>query len=47
MIKDFNVKFTEKEISLVYQKVRNYPWDLVKDLDGWEHGTNKKYLKKL
>ena len=47
MIEDFNVKFTEKEISLIYQKVRDYPWDSVKDLDGWEHGTNKKYLKKL
>ena len=47
MIEDFNVKFTEKEISLIYQKVRDYPWDSVKDLDGWEHGTNKKYLKEL
>tara|TARA_B100000989_G_scaffold156742_1_gene117046 strand:+ start:480 stop:704 length:225 start_codon:yes stop_codon:yes gene_type:complete len=47
MIKNFNVKFTEKEISSIYQKVRDYHWDSVKDLDGWEHGTNKKYLKEL
>ena len=47
MITDFNVNFTEKEISLIYQKVKDYPWDSVKDLDGWEHGTNKKYLKEL
>ena len=47
MIKEFNVNFTEKEISLIYQKVKDYPWDSVKDLDGWEHGTNKKYLKEL
>ena len=45
MIKEFNINFTEKEISLIYQKVKDYPWDSVKDLDGWEHGTNKKYLK--
>ena len=32
---------------MIYQKVKNYPWDSVKDLDGWEHGTNKKYLKEL
>ena len=47
MIKEFKVNFTEKEISLIYQKVKDYPWDSVKDLDGWEHGTNKKYLKEL
>ena len=47
MIRQFSVNFTEKEISLIYQKVKDYPWDSVKDLDGWEHGTNKKYLKEL
>ena len=47
MIKEFNINFSEKEISLIYQKVKDYPWDSVKDLDGWEHGTNKKYLKEL
>ena len=47
MIKEFKVNFTEKEISLIYQKVKDYPWNSVKDLDGWEHGTNKKYLKEL
>ena len=45
MIKEFNVNFTEKEISSIYQKVKDYPWDSVKNLEGWEHGTNKKYLK--
>ena len=47
MIKEFNVNFTEKEISSIYQKVKDYPWDSVKNLEGWEHGTNKKYLKEL
>ena len=47
MIKEFKVNFTEKEISLIYQKVKDYHWNSVKDLDGWEHGTNKKNLKDL
>ena len=45
MIKEFNVNFTEKEISLVYQKVKDYPWDSMVDLENWDHGTNKNYLK--
>ena len=47
MIKEFNVNFTEKEISLVYQKVKDYPWDSIVDLENWVHGTNKSYLKEL
>ena len=47
MIKEFNVNFTEKEISLVYQKVKDYPWDSIVDLENWDHGTNKSYLKEL
>jgi len=47
MIKEFNVNFTEKEISLVYQKVKDYPWDSITDLENWNHGTNKGYLKEL
>ena len=30
MIKEFNINFTEKEISYIYQKVKDYPWDLSK-----------------
>ena len=47
MITDFNVNFTEKEISPIYQKIKDYPWDSIPDLEGWEHGTNKTYLKEL
>jgi len=47
MIKEFKVNFTEKEISSIYQKVKDYPWDSIKNLEGWEHGTNKQYLKEL
>ena len=47
MIRDFNVNFSEKEISSIYQKVKEYPWDSMQDLEGWSHGTNKNYLKEL
>ncbi|MDA7576850.1 epoxide hydrolase [Candidatus Pelagibacter sp.] len=47
MITDFNINFTEKEISLIYQKIKDYPWNSISDLEGWEHGTNKSYLKEL
>ena len=47
MITNFNVNFTEKEISPIYQKIKDYPWNSIPDLEGWEHGTNKTYLKEL
>ena len=47
MIKEFNINFTEKEISLIYQKVKDYPWDSIAELEAWKHGTNKGYLKEL
>ena len=47
MITDFNINFTEKEISPIYQKIKDYPWNSIPDLEGWEHGTNKTYLKEL
>ncbi|MDA9605504.1 epoxide hydrolase [Candidatus Pelagibacter sp.] len=47
MIRNFNINFTEKEISSIYQKIKSYPWNSITDLEGWEHGTNKAYLKEL
>ena len=47
MIRNFNINFTEKEISSIYQKIKGYPWNSITDLEGWEHGTNKAYLKEL
>ena len=47
MIRDFNINFTEKQISSIYQKIKNYPWNSISDLEGWEHGANKSYLKEL
>ena len=47
MIKEFNINFTEKEIFSIYQKIKEYPWSSISNLDGWDHGTNKTYLKEL
>ena len=47
MIRNVNINFTEKEISSIYQKIKGYPWNSITDLEGWEHGTNKTYLKEL
>ena len=47
MIEEFKVNFTQKEISKIYKKIKDYPWDSIKNLDGWKHGTNKNYLKEL
>ena len=47
MIRNFNINFTEKEISSIYQKIKGYPWNSITDLEGWEHGTNKTYLKEI
>ncbi len=47
MITNFNVNFNEKEISSIYRKIKDYPWNSIHDLEGWEHGTNKTYLKEL
>ena len=47
MIEEFKVNFTQEEVSKIYKKIKEYPWDSMKNLDGWEHGTNKNYLKEL
>ena len=47
MIKEFNINFSDKEISSIYQKIKEYPWSSISNLDGWGHGTNKTYLKEL
>ncbi len=47
MIKEFNINFSERYIAQTIQKIKGYPWNNMSNLNGWEHGTNKKYLKKL
>jgi len=34
-------------LNKIYNKVKKYPWNDVQNMDGWEHGTNSKYLKDI
>ena len=44
---EFSINYSEQEISLIKHKVKEYPWTAMSDIEGWEHGTNKEYLKEL
>ena len=47
MIKPFKLRVPNKTINEIYSKVKKYPWSNIQDMNGWEHGTNLKYLKKI
>ena len=47
MIKKFSVNYSDKELSIIYDKIRNYPWQTMPNVDHWEYGTSHKYLKEL
>jgi len=47
MIKPFKLRVQNKKIKEIYRKVKKYPWANIQDMNGWEHGTNLKYLKEI
>ena len=47
MIKEFTINVSEEQISNINNKIKNYPWSSIENMNGWTHGTNKKYLKEL
>ena len=47
MIKEFTINVLEEHISNINNKIKNYPWPSIEDMNGWTHGTNKKYLREL
>ena len=47
MIKEFNINASENVLSNINSKIKNYPWLSIENMEGWTHGTNKKYLKEL
>jgi hypothetical protein len=47
MIEKFKIDIPKEKISKIYDKVKNYPWNLISDLPNWEHGTNLAYLKEI
>jgi len=47
MIKPFKLRVSNNALKKIYSKVKKYPWSTIKSMNGWEHGTNLKYLKKI
>ncbi len=47
MINEFKINIADEQILNIKSKIKNYPWSSIEDMNGWEHGTNKKYLKEL
>jgi len=47
MIKPFKLKVSNNKLNQIYNKVKKYPWPDIQNMDGWEHGTNLKYLKEI
>ena len=47
MIKDFIINVSDEQISNINSKIKSYPWSSIEDMEGWNHGTNKNYLKPL
>jgi pimeloyl-ACP methyl ester carboxylesterase len=47
MIKPFKLRVSNKELNKIYNKVKKYPWSNIQNMEGWEHGTNLKYLKEI
>ena len=47
MIKKYKISVPKSTLNNIYKKVRNYPWNNIQKMDGWLHGTNHGYLKKI
>ncbi len=47
MIKEFTIDINEDELTNIKSKIEHYPWSSIENMEGWIHGTNKKYLKEL
>ena len=47
MIKKFKVNVSKKTLNNIYKKVRKFPFNDIQQMNGWLHGTNHAYLKKI
>ena len=45
MIKPFIVSVPDSTLEEIYNKIKNYPWKEMPNLDGWEYGSNLNYIK--
>ena len=47
MIRQYKISVPKNTLNNIYKKVRNYPWKMIQNLNGWEYGTNYNFLKKI
>ena len=47
MIKPFTVSVSDSTLEKIYNKVKNYPWKEMPNLDGWKYGSNLNYMKEF
>ena len=47
MVKPFKINISQKIIKDIYNKVKNYPWNSMVNMKGWEHGSNLSYMKEI
>jgi len=47
MVKPFKINIPDQIIKDIYNKVKKYPWHEISNHEGWEHGTNLKYMKEI
>jgi pimeloyl-ACP methyl ester carboxylesterase len=47
LIKPFTINVTEETLEDILARVRSFPWAVMAELDGWDHGTNLDYMKKF
>ena len=46
MIKKFKISVSNKKINQIYSKVKKYPWNDIKKLDGWTHRSEERRVGK-
>ena len=47
MIKEFSIDINQDQLTNIKSKIEHYPWPSIESIEGWTHGTNKKYLREL
>ena len=47
MIRQYKISVPKNTLNNIYKKVKKYPWKMIQKVNGWEYGTNYKFLKKI
>ena len=47
IMKKFNIKINNKKIIDIKNKVKNFNWKKIKDIQSWDMGTNKSHLEEI